>query len=46
MENNVIDIVLLMKKMIFFYIKKFELYEEKVQKICNFLKKEVMKIHP
>jgi hypothetical protein len=39
MENNGIDIVLLMKKMVFIFIKENELYEEKAQKICNFFNK-------
>ena len=46
-KKKVIDIVLLVKKMIIFYIIKFELYEEKAQKICNFFNKiSNENIHP
>ena len=40
MDNNGIEIVLLMKKMIFCYLKEFELYEEKAQRIHNLLNKK------
>ena len=40
MDNNGIKIVLLMKKMIFCYLKEFELYEEKAQRIYNLLNKK------
>ena len=37
MDNNGIELVLLVKKMIYFYYKEMEKYEENNQKIVNIL---------